>query len=224
MLSSVGAAAPLTAAYCMRAWLVLDRPTEVEAHAAAYHQGDIERIDDFFEEPAVIHEAEGLERAESAISASARLGTTVLTLMTLLGSIVAALPVWRNDIHLNVQLLVVTLLLMVVAAVAVALAARGVRTRDAGARIPAALSIAAERGLGFDYAYRLLVATPVIALARAVTWFDREVLDAWVRAGGAGARLLGHAAHWSTPRRATPAMALVLGAVLVLAAVGVGTR
>ncbi|GAA5167718.1 NADH-quinone oxidoreductase subunit L [Ornithinimicrobium tianjinense] len=224
VLSSVGAAAPLTAAYCMRAWLVLDRPTEAEVHAATYHQGEIERIDDFFDEPAVLHEAEGLERAESAISSSARLGTTVLTLMTLLGSVVAALPVWRNDIHLNVQLLVVTLLLMVVAAAAVALAARGVRTRDAGARVPAALSIAAERGLGFDYAYRLVVATPVVALAEALTWFDREVLDAWVRAGGVGTRLLGRTAQWLTPRRATPAMALVLGAVLVLAAVGVVTR
>lgn len=119
--------------------------------------------------------------------------------MTLLGSVVAALPVWRTDIHLNVQALVVTLLLMVVAAAAVALAARGVRTRDAGARVPAALSIAAERGLGFDYAYRLVVATPVVALAEALTWFDREVLDAWVRAGGVGTRLLGRTAQWLTP-------------------------
>jgi NADH-quinone oxidoreductase subunit L len=224
VLSSVGAAAPLTAAYCMRAWLVLDRRTEAEQLAETYHQGDVERIDDFFEEPVVIHEAEGLERAEAAISSSARLGTTVLMLMTLLGSVVALLPVWRSDVHLNLQLLLVTLLLMLVAAVAVALAARGVRTRDAGARVPADVSIAAERGLGADYAYRLVVATPVLAAARAVTWFDAQVLDAWVRGGGAGARLLGTAGELLTPRRATPALALVLGAVLVLAAIGVATR
>ncbi|WP_122262807.1 NADH-quinone oxidoreductase subunit L [Ornithinimicrobium cerasi] len=224
VLSSVGAAAPLTAAYCMRAWLVLDRRTDAEQLAATYHQGGVERIDDFFDEPVVLHEAEGLERAEAAISSSARLGTTVLMLMTLLGAAVALLPVWRSDVHLNLQLLLVTLLLMLVAAVAVALAARGVRTRDAGARVPANVSIAAERGLGADYAYRLLVATPVLALARAVAWFDAEVLDAWVRGGGAGAHLLGRAGDWLTPRRATPALALVLGAVLVLAGVGVVTR
>ncbi|GAA1163702.1 NADH-quinone oxidoreductase subunit L [Ornithinimicrobium humiphilum] len=221
VLSAVGASAPLTAAYCMRAWLVLDRPTDREQQLAAYHQGPVERIDDFFDEPQVVVEAEGLERAEAAISSSARLGTTLLMLMTLLGSLVALLPVWRSDLHLDLQLLLATLLLMVVAALAVRLAARGVRTRDAAARVPARVSLAAERGLGFDYAYRLLVAAPVLALARAVTWFDREVLDAWVRGIGAGARLVGRAGDLVTPRRATPALALVLGGVLLLAAVGV---
>ncbi|MFK5635081.1 NADH-quinone oxidoreductase subunit L [Ornithinimicrobium sp. LYQ103] len=223
VLSAVGAAAPLTAAYCMRAWLVLDRPTDAERHARDYHQGAVERIDDFFDQPQVVHEAEGIERAESAISSSARSGTSILTLMTLLGSLMVLLPVWRTDVHLNLQLLLATLLLMVVAATAVALAARGVRTRDAGARIPASLSLAAERGLGADYAYRLLVATPVLALARAVAWFDREVLDAWVRGAGAGARLLGQGTELLTPRRATPALALVLAGVLVLGTIGVLT-
>lgn len=224
VLSAVGASAPLTAAYCMRAWLVLNRPTDGEQHAAIYDQGPVERIDDFFDEPQVVNEAEGIERAEAAISSSARLGTTALTLMTLLGSVMMLLPVWRNDVHLNLQLLVATLLLMVVAALAVGLAARGVRTRDAAARVPARVSLAAERGLGFDYAYRLLVAAPVVALARGVAWFDREVLDAWVRGAGAAPRLVGRAGELLTPRRATPALALVLGGVLVLAALGVVTR
>ncbi|MDO5741151.1 MAG: proton-conducting transporter membrane subunit [Ornithinimicrobium sp.] len=224
VLSSVGAAAPLTAAYCMRAWLVLNRPTDLEQHVATYAQGPVERIDDFFEEPAVLREAEGVERAESAISSSARLGTTVLVLMCLAGGVVASMPVWRSDVHLNLELLVATLLLMVVAAAAVSLAARGVRTRDAAARIPATLSIAAEKGLGADYAYRLLVAQPVLAAARAVTWFDREVLDAWVRGVGAGSRLAGLAADLLSPRRATPAIGLVLVGVLVLAGIGVVTR
>ncbi len=221
VLSAVGASAPLTAAYCMRAWLVLDRPTDRERHIAIYEQGPVERIDDFFDEPQVVHEAEGVERAEAAISSSARLGTTVLALMTLLGSLVALLPVWRSDVHLDLQLLLATLLLMVVAALAVRLAARGVRTRDAAARVPARVSLAAERGLGFDYAYRLLVAAPVVALARGVTWFDREVLDAWVRGAGAASGLAGRAGELLTPHRATPALALVLGGVLVLAALGV---
>lgn len=223
VLAAVGAAAPLTAAYCMRAWLVLDRPTEGEQHVAAYQQAPVERIDDFFDTPQVVHEAEGLERAEAAISSSARLGTTLLTAMTLLGSLMVLLPVWRNDLHLDLQLLVATVLLMVVAAVAVAVAARGVRTRDAAARVPARVSLAAERGLGADYAYRLLVAAPVLAAARAVTWFDREVLDAWVRGSGAAAQLAGRAGELLTPRRATPALALVLAGMLLLAGLGVAT-
>ena len=80
-----------------------------------------------------------------------------------------------------------------------------------------------QGGLGADYAYRLLVATPVLALARAVTWFDREVLDSWVRGAGAGARLLGQGTEFLTPRRATPALGLVLAGVLVLGAIGVLT-
>ena len=223
VLSCVGAVAPLTAAYCMRAWLVLDRPTELEQHAATYHTGSVERIDDFFDEPSVVHAAEGIERAESAISSSARLGTTLLVLLSLLGGLIALLPVWRTTAHLNLQLLAATLLIMLVAALAVGVAARGVRTRDAAARIPAALSIAAERGLGVDTAYQLLAVRPVLALARAVTWFDREVLDAWVRGAGVGPGLLGRAAEALTPRRANPATALVLVGLLVLAAVGVVT-
>lgn len=225
VLASVGAAAPLTAAYCMRAWLVLDRPTEQERFAAEYHHGDVERIDDFFDEPQVVHAAEGIERAESAISSSARLGTTVLVIMSLVGGLIPLLPVWRTtgSLHLNLELLVATLLLMGIAAVAVTIAARGVRTRDAAARVPTRLSIAAERGLGAGTAYQRLVVSPVLSLARGVAWFDREVLDAWARGAGAAPRLLGQAVEVITPRRATPALALVVLGVLVLAAIGVIT-
>lgn len=224
VLGAVGAAVPLTAAYCMRAWLVLSRPTVAQGHAAAYEQGPVQRIDDFFDEPQVVQEAEGLERAEAAISSSARMGTSFLTLMTLLGGVMLLLPVWGAAVHVDLQLTVAALLLMAVSAGFVALAARGVRTRDAAARVPAGMSLAAERGLGADYAYRLLVAAPVLALARGVRWFDREVLDAWVRGVGDGPRLLGRLGELTSPRRATPALALVLAGVLVLAAIGVVTR
>lgn len=221
VLGAVGASAPLTAAYCMRAWLVLSRPTEEQHLAAAYHQGDVERIDDFFDEPQVVQEAAGVERAEAAISSTARLGTSLLIVMTLLSGAVLLLPVWRSDVHLDLRLMAITLVLMLLSALLVGLAARGVRTRDAAARVPAGMSLAAERGLGADYAYRLLVGTPVMALARGVTWFDREVLDSWVRGLGAAPRLLGRVGDLSSPRRATPGMALVLAGVLVLALIGV---
>ena len=221
VLGAVGASAPLTAAYCMRAWLVLSRPTLEQHRAQAYHAGAVDRIDDFFDEPQVVQEAEGVERAEAAISSTARLGTSLLTMMTVLGGLVLLLPVWRTEANLDLQLLLAILALMLISAVLVRLAARGVRTRDAAARVPAGMSLAAERGLGADYAYRLLVATPVLALARAVTWFDREVLDSWVRGLGAAPRLLGRVGDLASPRSATPSMALVLAGVLVLAAIGV---
>ncbi|WP_238335810.1 NADH-quinone oxidoreductase subunit 5 family protein [Serinicoccus kebangsaanensis] len=221
VLASVGASAPLTAAYCMRAWLVLNRPTAIQGHAAAYHPGPVDRIDDFFDEPQIVQEAEGVERAEAAISSSARMGTSFLMLMTVLGGLVLLLPVWGPQVHLDLQLTLATLLLMAVSALLVRLAAGGVRTRDAAARIPAAASLAAERGLYADTAYRALVATPVLALARAVAWFDDQVLDAWVRGAGVGARLLGRVGDLTSPRRATPALALVLAGVVVLAGIGV---
>lgn len=223
VLGAVGASAPLTAAYCMRAWLVLSRPTQVQHLASAYELSEVERIDDFFDEPQVVQEAEGVERAEAAISSTARLGTSLLTAMTVLSGVILLLPVWRLDVHLDLRLLVAVLLLMLVSALLVRLAARGVRTRDAAARIPAGMSLAAERGLGADYAYRLLVATPVLALARGVTWFDREVLDSWVRGVGAAPRLLGRLGDLTSPRGATPSMTLVLAGVLLLAAIGVLT-
>lgn len=223
VLASVGASAPLTAAYCMRAWLVLSRPTAAQGHARTYHPGPVDRIDDFFDEPQVVQEAEGVERAEAAISSSARMGTSVLMLMTVLGGLVLLLPVWRSDVDLDLTLLGATLLLMLVSAVLVTLGARGIRTRDAAARIPAGTSLAGERGLYADHAYQVLVVVPVLGLARAVTWFDREVLDAWVRGTAVGTGLLGRLGDLSSPRRATPSLALVLAGVLVLAAIGVVT-
>ena len=223
VLAAVGAVAPLTAAYCMRAWLVLDRRTLAETQAQHFESGPVDRIDDFFDEPQVMQEAEGIEHAESAISSSARFGTTLLLLASLLGGVLTLVPVWSHQIHLDLQLTLAILALMLITAIAVMMAARGVRTQDAAARIPAVVSVAAERGLGADYAYRLLVATPVLALARGITWFDREALDIWVRGGGAGARLLGHVGDRLSPRRATPSLALVLAGVLILAAIGVIT-
>ncbi|MBA2694954.1 MAG: NADH-quinone oxidoreductase subunit L, partial [Actinobacteria bacterium] len=83
VLAAVGAGTPLTAAYCMRAWLILNRPLSI-GHPP--RRGD-ERLDDFFSEPAVVQEAAGTEEAEAAISTSARVGVTTLALLTLLGGV-----------------------------------------------------------------------------------------------------------------------------------------
>src|SRR5690606_39799234 len=68
--------------------------------------------------------------SDLAISSTARLGTSFLTLMTVLGGLLVLLPVWRSDVHLDLQLLTATLLLMVVSAALVRLAAHGVRRSE----------------------------------------------------------------------------------------------
>ncbi|GAA1154560.1 NADH-quinone oxidoreductase subunit L [Ornithinicoccus hortensis] len=217
VLAAVGASVPLTAAYCMRAWLVLARDQPVRAPRNTGH----ERIDDFFAEPEVVHEAEGVEEAEAAISASARFGISVLGFLSVVGGVLAFTPVIEVDVHVDLQLLIAALVLMALAAFAVWIASRGIRSRDAAARLPVALSLAAERGLGAGALYQRAVVRPVLALARAVTWADRDVLDGYVRATAHGSRVFGRLGDRSQPWRPAGAMALVLLGVVVLGAVGV---
>lgn len=221
VLAAVGASVPLTAAYCMRAWLILDRGPRRIAQRAPRGAQEHQVIDDFFDEPEVLEEAIGIEEAESAISSSARTAVALLGLCSVVGGVLVFTPQLDLHITINPQLLVAALLLMAVAALAVWVVSRGVGSRDAAARLPMRISIAAERGLGFDMLYRAVVTRPVLALARGVQWLDREVLDAYVRGAGAAARLLGAALHYTHPRRPAPGLVLVLGGMLVLVVIGV---
>ncbi|HLS45873.1 MAG TPA: NADH-quinone oxidoreductase subunit L [Ornithinicoccus sp.] len=221
VLAAVGASVPLTAAYCMRAWLILDRGPRRRHVPVPRPRPGGQLIDDFFSEPEVVDEAIGIEEAESAISSSARSAVAVLGFLSVVGGILAFTPLIDLQLTINMQLLVAALLLMALAGLAVWVASRGVGSRDAAARLPAGLSLAAERGLGFDRLYHAAVAGPVIALAHWVQWLDREVLDAYVRATGPAARLLGIALQSTHPRRPAPGLLLVLGGVVVLAAIGV---
>ena len=168
-----------------------------------------------------MEEAIGIEEAESAISSSARSAVAVLGLLSVVGGLLVFTPQIRFDQSLNLQLLGASLLLMALAALAVWVASRGVGSRDAAARLPITVSLAAERGLGFDRLYQFLVVRPVLALAHGVQWADREVLDAYVRATGPAARLLGGALQHTHPRRPAPGLVLVLGGLVALAALGV---
>ena len=221
VLAAVGASVPLTAAYCMRAWLILDRGPRRRHVPAPRPTADRQIIDDFFSEPDVVEEAIGIEEADSAISSSARAVVALLGFFSVVGGILAFTPQLDLALTVNLQLLAAALLLMALAALAVWVASRGVGSRDAAARLPANLSLATERGLGFDRLYHAAVVRPVLALAHAVQWADREVLDAYVRAAVPAARLLGSALETTHPRRPAPALVLVLGGVVVLALIGV---
>ncbi|WP_153396852.1 NADH-quinone oxidoreductase subunit 5 family protein [Ornithinicoccus halotolerans] len=217
VLAAVGASVPLTAAYCMRAWLVLGR-----GQHPVLQQGAT-RIDDFFIDRDVLEEAAGVEEAESAISSSARSAVTALSVLTVLGGLLALTPVLQVELVVNVPLLAVSLLLMALAALVVWALGRGVRTRDAAARLPHPVVLAAERGLGFGRVYTTAVAVPVLAAARAVRWLDREVLDGYVRGLGHLARGLGAAGAWGHRGAPGPAMLAVLAGAVLVAAVGVVT-
>ena len=219
VLAAVGASVPLTAAYCMRAWLILDRGPKIRPQEQPERGGAI--IDDFFTEPEVMQEAIGIEEAESAISSSARAGVALLGFASVVGGVVAFTPLLELPLEINLQLLVASLLLMLLAAIGVWVVSRGVGSRDAAARLPTGLALAIERGLGFDRLYRLLVARPVLTLGRWVQWLDRDVLDAYVRGTGPAARLLGQGLERTHPQRPAPGLVLVLAGVVVLALIGV---
>lgn len=220
VLATVGAGAPLTAAYCMRAWLILDRPVPVARPGGA----ESEQIDDFFTDPEVLREAEGVEVAESAISSTTRAGITTLTVLVLLGGILPFTFLVDVELRFNLPLLLASLALMAAAALAVWAASRGVRTRDAAARLPSTLSQAMERGLGADAAYLYLVARPTVALARAITWLDATILDGYVRGFGHGAALLGQAGQRFNPVKPAPSLVLVVAGVALFAVLAVGLR
>ena len=221
VLAAVGASVPLTAAYCMRAWLILDRGPHRAAQRRSRSVQEHQIIDDFFAEPEVVEEAIGIEEAESAISSSARTAVAVLGFFSVVGGILVFTPQLDLHVTINLQLLVAALLLMLLAALAVWVASRGVGSRDAAARLPMLVSLAGERGLGFDALYRAVVARPVLRLAHGVQWLDREILDGYVRGAGHAARLLGAVLQHTHPRRPAPGLVLVLAGVVVLGVIGV---
>jgi NADH-quinone oxidoreductase subunit L len=114
------------------------------------------------------------------------------------------------------------LLLTVLAiAVGVAVALRGGFDRDPADVLARRLVPHADRGLGADALYHRLVARPVVGLARVVAYLDTEVVDAYVRGAAVAARFAG----WTGGRlhrgeRPSAAAGLVLGAVVVLGAIG----
>ena len=80
----------------------------------------------------------------------------------------------------------------------------------------------ADRGLGADAAYRRLVADPVLALARLVSFLDTEVVDAYVRGTAVATRVAGRAgARAHRGERPGSAVGLVLAALVLLGLAGV---
>jgi NADH-quinone oxidoreductase subunit L len=186
----------LTAAYCMRAWLVMDDLTAAEPER---------------------HERDGA-------SSPVRAAVVALAALTVVGGLVVFTPWLPLAGHIGWWMALVTVLLVVGAALAVRSAAG--RPDAAGApgdpavRLVGAWMPEFDAGFGADRLYVRAVAVPVLALARLVVVLDRDVVDAYVRGSAAIALLSGRGGQRAhrAERSSTSLVWVVVGVVAVAAA------
>jgi NADH-quinone oxidoreductase subunit L len=198
-------AVALTAAYCTRAWLVLDRPAAHVPEPA----------------PAGSRPSAAPVPLPALVPLPARASLAVLAVLAVVGGLVLLTPWLRLPGHVSWWTVLLSLLLVAGAASAVWVSTRGATDPAllAAARLRPVSSRA--RPLAADHLYLVVVARPVLALARFVTVLDRDVIDAYVRGAALSARLLGrggqrvHAAE-----RAASGVVWVAVGVLVVAATG----
>lgn len=185
---------PLTAAYCMRAWLVLDH-----LGSAQFDRHD-----------------------EDTATVSVRTAVTVLAVLSLVGGLLLLTPLLNLRGHIGWLLALVSVLLVVGAGLAVR-AVPLIDEPDAAVRVLGARRMALfDKGLGVDRLYVAAVARPVVALANLVTFLDREVVDAYVRATAVTAHWSGRAGERAHAReRAATGLAWVAAGVVAVALAGV---
>ena len=206
----------LTAAYCTRAWLLLDGPFDPSGKAATLTPA---RLTGAVSEarPVSDHEVpeahEGHE-AQTPITLSAAVAVAGLAVLTVIGTLF--LTTVEGALHLGWLTAVLSILLITGAAFEVwVLSRRG--QDDVADRLPAAVRAGAERGFGADTAYARF-GMAVTALARLVVVLDRDVVDAYPRATVVATRGLGRLGERS--HRAIPSLAivgLVVGVGMVVA-------
>ncbi len=181
----------LTAAYCMRAWLVLD------------HLGS----------------ATPQQHHRDTAPVSMQTALVVLLVLSVVGGLIVFTPLIRLEGHIAWWMALLTVLLIVGAALAVRSAARD---GDPAVTVVRQRVPLFDNGFGADRAYVALVAQPVLRLARLVVFLDREVVDAYVRAVAATAAISGRGgdrAH--AAERAATGLVWVVAGVLAAALAGV---
>jgi NADH-quinone oxidoreductase subunit L len=233
----------LTAAYCTRAWLLLDTPLAVDpptgtaagaadpapgSAAASPAVSPVAQPNPVVpaEQVAVVTVADSADDAEvervhahghAPITLSAALVVSVLAVLTVVATLFLASL--RGGVHVGVLTALVSLLLVAGAAAAVWVAGDRGRS-DVADRVPGPLRDRAVRGFGADTAY-VGIGRAVTALARLVVTLDRDVVDAYPRATAVVARAAGRVGERS--HRAVPSLSLLglLGGVVVIAILGV---
>ncbi|MDN5767603.1 MAG: NADH-quinone oxidoreductase subunit L [Humibacillus sp.] len=224
----------LTAAYCTRAWLLLDTPcpTPASTSSAANDSFEVEHggtrarslttsaFDDGMPlTPLAVGEPGVLTThgEHKPITLTASLSVFALAALTLFGTLL--LLGLDGAVHVGVVSATVSLLFVAAGAFAAwSMSERGLR--DAAERLPTRLRADAVIGFGADTAYAR-VGSGVTALARLVVVLDRDVVDAYPRATAVTARQLGRIGV--RLHRAVPASALlgVVVGIVVVAVLGV---
>ncbi len=185
---------PLTAAYCMRAWLVLD-------HVGS---ADVARHDD------------------DSAGISVRTAVTVLTVLSVVGGLVVFTPLLDLDTHFGWLVALLSLLLVVGAGLAVRTVPVDDQPDPATRLLGSARMALFDKGFGVDRLYVTLVAKPVLKLADLVAFLDREVVDAYVRGTAVTAYWAGRGGDRAHRReRAATGLAWVVAGVVAVALAGV---
>ncbi len=207
----------LTAAYCTRAWLLLDPPRRVDpallAEAGPVGSTGAHRATEPVSAPGptgTVSRAVGSHHG--SITLPAALAVAGLALASVLGTFL--LLRLSGSIHLGVGTAIVSIALIGVGAfVTFQMSNRG--RVDAAQRLPQGVRDGAVRGFGADTAY-VGFGAAVTALARLVVALDRDVVDAYPRAAAVSARTLGFVGERA--HRAVPSLSLlglVVGVVLI---------
>ena len=206
----------LTAAYCTRAWLLLDGPFDPSGKAATLTPArltgtvsDARPVSDH-----EVSEAHEGHVGQAPITLPAALAVTGLAVLTVIGTLFLATV--NGALHLGWITAVLSILLIAGAVFEVWVLSRGGHD-DVADRLPAGVRAGAERGFGADTAYAR-VGMAVTALARLVVFLDHDVVDAYPRATVVATRGLGRLGERT--HRAIPSLAivgLVVGAGMVVA-------
>ena len=237
VLVALFATVALTAAYCMRAWLVLTRLTPEEEEQIDEREEAVERAS--WESEVSLAEMFGpvfrpvpgpdgpsLEpprRIDPArISGGARRAVWLLVVLTVVGGAVVLSPLLRLDASFSLWSVGASLLLIAGAGLAVRRLTPAEGSGDAAVRLGPAVAAAFDGGLGVDGVYQHLVARPVTALARLVVVLDRDVIDAYVRGTAVATRWAGVGAERAHTRKPSQGLVWVLCGVLAVGLVGMG--
>ncbi len=178
------AVVPLTAAYAMRAWLVLTHRTVLQRHQEmdliedSHTVEDVHLLDmleqteqvDEHGRPIDVEPEPEFEPDDVAVPRppyGARLGLGLLALASVVGGLLVLTPWLHVDYrHANLWIIGSGLLAMTAAAVLVRWLSVGTTFGDPAARLPQSLRLFASRGGDVDRVYTAIVARPVEALAR----------------------------------------------------------
>lgn len=223
---------PLTAAYAMRAWLVLAHRTVLQRHHVldvvddSHSVQDVGLMDMLVEGEPVDEHGRPLRPVEPEPEPDpelvlprppwlSRMGLALLALVSAVGGALVLSP-WLHINYKHPQWLIVISGLLAIAAAGVAVRAMSVRTTfgDAASRLPLGLRTFASRGADVDRVYLALVARPVEVLARLVARVDALLELGVRRLGGQALALAGRGARMHTGAPGFGLAAVAVGVLL----------